>query len=90
MVDLTRRWDLQAEAAPDDQRRTRSAQIRGLLQDLLAAVDAENQALADGRDWRLLRPRVDQARQALSTMLAGVPQQPPPPGGEPWQPTQGG
>jgi hypothetical protein len=90
MVDLTRRWDLQAEGAPDDQRRTRSAQIRGLLQDLLAAVDAENQALAADRDWRLLRPRVDQARQALSTVLAGVPPQAPPPGGEPWERTPGG
>jgi len=90
MVDLTRRWDLQAEGAPDDQRRTRSAQIRGLLQDLLAAVDAENQALAADRDWMLLRPRVDQARQALSVVLAGVQEQPPSPGGDPWQPAPGG
>ena len=90
LSDLMGRWDLLAERAPDDQRRTRSGQVRSLLQELLAAVDAENQALATGRDWRLLRPRVDQAERALSAVLAGVPQQDPYAGGEPWQPTPGG
>ena len=90
LSDLMGRWDLLAERAPDDQRRTRSGQVRSLLQELLAAVDAENQALATGRDWRLLRPRVDQAERALSAVLAGVPQQDPSAGGEPWQPTPGG
>jgi hypothetical protein len=83
LAELTRRWDLLAERAPDDQRTQRSGQVRSLLQELVAAVDAENQALATGRDWRLLRPRVDQAEQALSAVLAGVPQQQPgqPPAG---------
>jgi hypothetical protein len=84
LVDLMRRWDLLAERAPDDQRRNRSGQVRNLLQELVAAVDAENQALATGRDWRLLRPRVDQAERALSAVLAGVPQPEPAAGGEPW------
>jgi len=61
LVELLRRWDLLAERAPDDQRQQRSGQVRNLLQELIAAVDAENQALATGRDWRLLRPRVDHA-----------------------------
>jgi hypothetical protein len=90
LSDLMRRWDLLAERAPDDQRRNRTGQIRNLLQELVAAVDAENQALAAGRDWRLLRPRVDQAGQALSAVLAGVPQPEPAARGEPWQPTPGG
>jgi hypothetical protein len=90
LSDLVRRWDLLAERAPDDQRRNRTGQVRNLLQELVAAVDAENQALATGRDWRLLRPRVDQAERALSAVLAGVPQQEPSAGGEPWQPTPGG
>ena len=90
LADLMGRWDLLAERAPDDQRRSRAGQVRSLLQELLAAVDAENQALATGRDWRLLRPRVDQAERALSAVLAGVPQQDPSAGGEPWQPTPGG
>jgi hypothetical protein len=85
-----RRWELLAERAPDDQRRTRSGQVRSLLQELVAAVDAENQALAAGRDWRLLRPRVDQAGRALSAVLTGVPQPEPAAGGEPWQPAPDG
>jgi hypothetical protein len=84
LSDLIGRWDLLAERAPDGQRRSRCGQIRSLLQELLAAVDAENQALAAGRDWRLLRPRVDQAAQAVSAVLAGVPQPEPVAGGEPW------
>ena len=90
LSDLVRRWELLAERAPDDRSRTRSGQVRSLLQELVAAVDAENQALATGRDWRLLRPRVDQAGRALSAVLAGVPQPEPSAGGEPWQPAPGG
>lgn len=90
LIDLMRRWDLLAERASDDRRRGRSTRIRGLLQELVAAVDAENEALATGRDWRLLRPRVDQAGQALSAVLAGGPQQQPPPGGDPGRPGPGG
>ena len=90
LSDLMRRWDLLAERAPDDQRRNRTRQIRNLLQELVAAVDAENQAMAAERDWRLLRPRVDQAERALSAVLSGVPQPEPSARGEPWQPTPGG
>ncbi len=79
LVDLTRRWGLLAEGAPDDVRRDRAGQVRGLLQELAAAVEAENEALATGRDWRLLRPRVDEAGRALSAALAGGPQQQEPP-----------
>jgi hypothetical protein len=90
LVDLMGRWDLLAERAPDDQRRNRTGQVRKLLQELVAAVDAENQALATGRDWRLLRPRIDQAQRVLSAVLAGVPQPEPSAGDEPWQPAPGG
>ena len=44
LSDLVRRWALLAERAPDDRSRTRSGQVRSLLQELVAAVDAENQA----------------------------------------------
>jgi hypothetical protein len=90
LVDLMRRWDLLAERAPDDQRRNRTGQIRNLLQELVAAVDAENQALATGREWRLLRPRVDQAQRVLSAVLAGVLQPEPSAAREPWPPAPGG
>ena len=86
LVDLMRRWDLLAERAPDDQRRNHTDQVRSLLQELVAAVDAENEALATGRDWRLLRPRVDEAQRVLSAVLAGLPQSGPSTGGEPWPP----
>jgi hypothetical protein len=90
LSDLIRRWELLAERAPGDRRRTRAGQVRNLLRELVDAVDAENQALAAGRDWRLLRPRVDQAGRALSAVLAGVPLPDPSAGGEPWQPARGG
>jgi hypothetical protein len=90
LVDLIRRWDLLAERAPDDQRRNRTGQVRKLLQELVAPVDAENQALATGRDWRLLRPRIDQTQRVLSAVLAGVPQPEPSAGDEHWQPAPGG
>jgi hypothetical protein len=89
LMDLIGRWDLLAGRASDDRRRHRAGQIRSLLQELVAAVDAENEALAAGRDWRLLRPRVDEAGRALSAVLAGVPRQEPPAGGEPGQPPPG-
>jgi hypothetical protein len=85
-----RRWDLLVERAPDDGRRNWSGQVRSLLQELVAAVDGENQALATGRDWRLLRPRVDQAERALSAVLAGGPQEELPVGGESGRPAPGG
>ena len=53
-------------------------------------VDAENEALATGRDWRLLRPRVDEIGRALSAVLAGGPEQEAPAGGEPGRPAPGG
>ena len=79
-----------AGRAPDDGRRTRSGQIRSLLQELVGAVDAENDALATGRDWRLLRPRVDEAGRALSAMppvsREGSQGSPQPPTGQ-WPPS---
>ena len=71
LMDLVNRWDLLAEEASGEERTNWSLQIRSLLQDLIAAVDAENEALATGRDWRFLRPRVDQAERALAAALAG-------------------
>ena len=89
LVDLMRRWELLAKRAPEDRRRNWSGQARSLLQELLAAVDAENEALATGRDWRLLRPRVEEIGRALSAVLAGGPLHEPSAGGEPGQPAPG-
>ncbi len=65
LVDLVQRWDALTDRAPDDSRKGRSIQIAGLLREVTAAVDAENEALATGRDWMLLRPRLDEATRAL-------------------------
>ena len=87
LVDLVNRWNGLTERASGESRRNWSMQISGLLQDLIAAVDAENEALAVGRDWTLLRHRVNQAEQALSAVLAGQPRpEPPPAAGEPGPP----
>ena len=82
LVDLVNRWNGLAERAPDETRTNWSLQISGLLQDLIAALDAENEALALGRDWTLLRPRVSEAERALSAVLARQPEPEPPPGTE--------
>jgi hypothetical protein len=84
--DLVNRWNALSARASGDGRRDWSLRISGLIQDLIAAVDAENEALAVGRDWRLARPRVNQAEQALAAVLAVSPQPEPPPAGEPGPP----
>jgi hypothetical protein len=87
LIDLVDRWNLLAQRAPDDPRRYRSMQIQSLLQDLVSAVDAENEALAGGRDWTLLRPRVNEAERALSAALADQLRPGPPAAEEPGPPT---
>jgi hypothetical protein len=87
LIDLVGRWDLLAQRAPDDLRRDRSVQVQSLLQSLVAAVDAENEALATGRDWMLLRPRVNEAERALSAALADRLRPGPPAAEEPGPPT---
>jgi hypothetical protein len=85
LVDLIGRWNALTERASGETRRNWSLQIDGLLQELVAAVDAENDALALGQDWTLLRPRVNDATQALAAVLTTQPQ-PPPPAAEPGPP----
>lgn len=69
LVDLVRRWALLPESAPGEQRAAWSRQVWGLLDELVAAVDAENEALAAGRQWRPLRLRVDDVGRALAATL---------------------
>ena len=90
LVDLMGRWDLLAEHAPDDQRRSWSGQTRHLLQELLAAVDAENRRRQPDVTGDSYGPRVDEIDRALSAVLAGGPQQETPGGGEPGRPAPGG
>jgi hypothetical protein len=66
-------WDVLASRTADEARRGWAIGVRMLLQDLVASVDQENEALAADREWRLLRPRVAAAEQALSAALAAQP-----------------
>jgi hypothetical protein len=83
LIDLQSRWNALIEGASGEARRNWSLRVGGLLQELVAAVGAENAALAVGQDWMLLRPRVNQAEQALAAVLAGQPEPEPPPAGQP-------
>jgi hypothetical protein len=74
LISLLDRWSALAAKAPGDERVLRSQQVHRLLQDLVDAVDAENEALATGRDWRLLRPRVNEAERAVAAALTPQPQ----------------
>jgi hypothetical protein len=85
LTDLVRRCDSLAASALGEPRRLWAGQLGALLRDLIAAVDAENEALAGGRDWRVLRPGVNQAERALNAALTNqLPE--PPPAGEPGPP----
>jgi hypothetical protein len=83
LIDARSRWNALAQRASGEARRSWSLRISALLQDLIVAVEAENEALAVGQDWMRLRPRIDQAEQALAAVLATQPQPEPPGAGEP-------
>ena len=72
---LQGRWKTVADGYSGDDKR-RPEEVGRLLTDLVIAVRAENDAVLQGLDWTLLRPRVDQDRAALDSLLA--PPAPPP------------
>ena len=69
LTEMSARWAALAGRATDDYHRDSAGQISVMFQDLVSAVDAENQALATGRDWRVLSPQVDEIVRALDTAL---------------------
>jgi hypothetical protein len=80
---LLTRWTALIERASGEERRNWALRISGLLQELIAAVDSENEALATGNDWTLVRPRVTHVENALAEALAPQPRPEPPAAGEP-------
>lgn len=82
LIEVSRRWETLAGRAPDEDRRAWCARVGGALRELVAAVDTENEALAGGRDWRLLRPRVNDAERGLTAVLAERPLPVPPAAGD--------
>jgi hypothetical protein len=81
---LAQRWNASAATAPDDAGRSRSSELARLVGDLVIAIGAENNALAQGLDWSLLRPRIDEDRTAITRLLSTLPT------GEPVDPAQPG
>jgi len=85
LTELAGRWGMLAGGTGDEYRRASAGQISTMLQELVVAVDDENQALATGRDWRMIRPRVQQIGDALDAALAGFVAPPQPdPGADPY------
>jgi hypothetical protein len=77
LVAVTTRWSALAETAPDEEL-PRVQEITRLLQELVRGVRDENDALLQGRDWSLLRPRIEQDRAAIADLLSPGPAPPPP------------
>ncbi|GIF21884.1 hypothetical protein BJ973_002211 [Actinoplanes tereljensis] len=85
LTELAARWALLAGGTGDEYRRMSAGQISTMLQDLVAAVDAENQALGTGQDPRPWRYRIEQIDGALDAALAAFVAQPnPDPGPDPY------
>ncbi|GIM95916.1 hypothetical protein [Paractinoplanes toevensis] len=85
LTELDGRWALLAGGTGDEYRRMSAGQISTMLQDLVAAVDTENQALATGQDPRPWADRIQQIDEALDSALAAFVAQPEPdPGPDPY------
>jgi hypothetical protein len=69
LVVVTARWSVLHHQAVGYDRQAHSARICGLLAHLLAAVDAENQAMVSHEDWTVLRPRLRRAQRLLAATL---------------------
>lgn len=66
-------WDVLGGRTADEERRAWAIEVRTRLQELVAAVDQENEVLAADREWRLLRPRLAAAEEALRATLRARP-----------------
>ena len=71
LVALAPRWTALTEGAPDEAAKARGLQVAELLGSLVVAIDSETEALTQGRDWSLLRPRVEEIQAALVGQLNG-------------------
>jgi hypothetical protein len=80
LAGLEARWAGLSTRAPETAGQASAAQTAGLLEHLIAAVDAESDALAAGSDWRPLRAQVDADLDALAVALGPQPAPGTPPG----------
>ncbi|AGL16936.1 hypothetical protein [Actinoplanes sp. N902-109] len=72
LIGLAAQWGELARHPADRRRQARAATTAELLDELIAAVDAESEALLSGRDRPLLRPRATSVLAALDAELTGA------------------
>lgn len=70
LLALAGRWSELAAGTSDESRQYPAAQLAGLLPEMVAAVDAENEALTTHRNWQMLRPRIYDLEQLVGAALA--------------------
>jgi hypothetical protein len=83
LIDLCARWNDLATRAPDEAQQASAGTAAALLRDLVPAIDAENEALATGREWHRLRPQVDSLLDSLNAILTPRPASGPVPPADP-------
>jgi hypothetical protein len=69
LTGLSVRWGALGSQSTDGARQARARELAVLLRDLAVAVDAENEALATGREWQLLRPQVEQILDTIEATM---------------------
>ncbi|BEL03818.1 hypothetical protein Q0Z83_020090 [Actinoplanes sichuanensis] len=69
LTGLSVRWGALGAQNIDGARQARARELAVLLRDLAVAVDAENEALATGREWQLLRPQVEQILDTIEATM---------------------
>jgi hypothetical protein len=69
LTGLSVRWGALGAQSIDAARQARARELAVLLRDLAVAVDAENEALATGREWQLLRPQVEQILDTIDATM---------------------
>ncbi|MBG0567183.1 hypothetical protein [Actinoplanes aureus] len=73
LIDLSARWGTLATRSIGDAQQAHAGTVAALLRDLVPAIDAENEALAGGREWHRLRPQVDSVLESLNAILTPQP-----------------
>jgi hypothetical protein len=73
LAGLEARWAALSTRAPETAGQAAAAEPAGLIQDLVTAVEAENDARATGSDWGPARAEVDATLDALAVALDPLP-----------------
>jgi hypothetical protein len=69
LTSLSVRWGALGGQSVDGARQAKATGLSTLLRDLAVAVDAENEAVATGREWQLLRPQIELLLDTIEVTL---------------------